>query len=181
MYTSFETIPIKLFFKIYNTGDITLLGDGKNHQEAWDKIVEEFHSFNSNSQHLKNLEILKKINLNKAKYTATVYAIDHLEVRRNEKLEELLRGYRYNLTDENFEIDLALIKSQNENLRIIINTLEEEFKALSGDKENKEVKPNHLEDLITFYCYRTGMSYDSNKITGSQFVSLQKLALKIKN
>lgn len=176
MYTSFETIPIKLFFKIQQTKKYHLLGDEKP-KEVWENIVEEFNNYNTSSETTRNFELLKKISLQKSRYKATVLAVEHLRQKRDIKLEELLRRYHYNLTEENFYKDLNIIESNNKGILVIVKELES---GLIFSKKGGKIKPSELEDLITAYCYKSGMSFDSNKITASQFYSLQKLALKIK-
>ncbi|MFC5046896.1 hypothetical protein ACFSTE_15770 [Aquimarina hainanensis] len=165
IYDSVDTVPAKIYFKILETNDLSLLTTGpaseSELQEAWSKIEKE-NSSNTKEED-KATDLIKKIEGLEAKYESIKLAIKYLHKENDDELIDLLKGYGYMFTG-NMTKDLNTITRESKALNIIIKRLQKKL-----PKQKIENKPTF--DMIVLSCAAiNGLGFvDTNTITLSQF------------
>lgn len=174
IYDSLDTIPLKLYLKISQTGDVSLLTDDKEQlarvQSVWEQLDEEFKALDPENKINKTLHLLIEIEEYTAQYDGLQFAISALQFDRDIDLENALREQGFKLREETFLQDLIQIKHESEALIMFI----EECEAQLPKHNNK--KATNVDEVILGYCSITGLQYtDTNKITVTQFYALKKM------
>jgi len=178
IYDSFDIIPIKLFFRIEQTGKINLLSTKKNNskslKEIWERIKEEHDEIDSKKIDYKTLNISKKIESLSVKNRVTNLAVFHLRNKKDDELINLLKDYRYNIDVDDLMTSLEVVEKENKALIGKINRLNERLPK----KEESESKTT-LDEVILSYASLTNSGFiDTNKITGTQYYALINLGNK---
>lgn len=175
-YDSLDIIPYKLFLKIVQTGNISMLTDDKgllNNIEAlktiWKKLEEDFEVLDPEKKINKMLKVLIEIEEYTSQYDGLQIAIKALRFDRDLDLENTIREQGFTLTEDNFYNDLDKIEQESEVLIMFI----EELEAQLPKYNNK--KASNIDEVILGYCMITGLQYtDTNVITVTQLYALKK-------
>lgn len=173
-YTSLDTIPLKLFYQIMSSGDVSLLTDDKNDlknvSKLWEQIKAEFEELDPTNQIQKTFRTLKEIEEYKTQYNGIQFAIEALKFDRDLDLENQLREFGFKLTEDNFINDLETIKNESQALLMFI----EELEALLPKHNGK--KATSMDEVILGYASYTNLQYtNTNSITVTQFYALKKV------
>ena len=173
-YTSLDTIPLKLFYTILNTGDVSMLTDNKDDlskvAEIWEQLKKTFEALDPNNSVQKTFRTLKEIEEYRAQYNGIQFAVEALKFDRDLDLENQLREFGFKLTEDNFIDDLEIIKNESQALLMFI----EELEVLLPSHNDK--KATSIDEVILGYCAVTGLQYtDTNAITVTQYYALKKV------
>lgn len=170
-YTEIDTIPAKLFYKIVETGDVTLLSDEEKSlsklQEIWEKIKAQDEKNNPNSKQNKITEINSEIESYLAKLKFIKHAVYYLENvdLEDEELKELLKneGYTYETKEE---LQRILIQSDS-----ILDKVDRLKLRLPKQDQNQKATPFDEMVLLCGVISEAGF-IDTNKITKTQLDGL---------
>lgn len=172
-YTSFDTIPFKVFLKITQTGDLTLLSDEKKTfnelKLIWDVINEEFKEIDPRNTVDKTLKLLIKIERYTVKYNALQMAVQALRFDRDLEIENLIREHGFKMKEATYYEDLDRVERESEALKMLI-----EEQSLKLPKVN-EKKASNVDEVIMGYCAAAELQYNTNEITGSQFYAVKSI------
>ncbi|CAL2077701.1 conserved protein of unknown function [Tenacibaculum sp. 190524A02b] len=179
-----DTIPAKIYFKIVETGNLSLLSPNEKKEDAllkaWKKINQEYQRITFKSTTDKLLELSKKIQSLSARFKFIRNCCYLLKIQRDDELEEDLRLYNYKLREECFMADLNRIETLSDTIEIKIEALNEKLQNLSKSND----KSNALfEEVFMGYLAVLGFGFkDANTITLLEFVGLEKqVTIKIKS
>ena len=170
-YSSFDTIPVKLFFEIEKTGNLQLLTDQEMSdaelKTIWKKIEAEHEKINPNNKgERKEFHIFKQMEAVNAQYQSITNAVKYLSYKDDEELTAILKNYGYQFTGDS-QKDLEKIANHSESLLIKIKRLQDQ---LPKPEEKKEVS---IDEVILGYSVIAGSGFlDTNKITGTQYYAL---------
>lgn len=177
IYTSVDTIPAKIFFKILETGDVTLLTDEKVEEnkliDIWNTIKNEDAELAKNPKDTKVINVSKQIEAILAKMEAVNLAVFHLKVVKDDELMQMLKDYGYRFTD-NLEKDLETIERETEGLIIKLKSYQRQLQKLVPDtEETKENVP--FDECVLGYSAISGLMFKPNTITQSEYRALIKI------
>jgi hypothetical protein len=112
MYSSIETLPMKIFLKISKTGDISLLGDGEkeDHIKAWENIIEEYKGLDPEESFNKILQKHKILEYTICSFRSTDLALFCLTKVKDEKLLKILASKGYRIRDDSYYEDIKTCK-----------------------------------------------------------------------
>jgi hypothetical protein len=176
IYDSYDIIPIKIFFKIEQTKDVTLLDTKKKKSKKilsviWDNIKEQRELSNNSKKDKKVLNLSKEIEVLFNKYEATRFAVFVLQKKRAFKLENdaelinLLKNYGYTLHLNNYDKHLTQIYNENEELIKKIEDLRNELPEVEEDQTTTT-----LEKIVLSYSVVLGLGFvDVNTMTCAQY------------
>lgn len=168
-----DTIPAKIYYKILQTGDVTLLTNKKKRhneedlKEVWLDIENDFFETDKNAKSV--LDIQKYVDHFKAKQKTIEITVRMLEVSgEDSEMLEILKEHGYSYNGKEWGLFLNKVKSQNKNLSIIIDNWESKL-----PKPKKETEHTPIEDIILSYAVITGAGFIStNDITKKDFDAL---------
>jgi|SRR5690606_16713950 len=177
IYDSLDTLPIKTFYKIQNTGNVELLNVGKENQELdleqlFDKLSLEFESL-AHSQEDKVFFIKREISHLESVKRVCSLGIEILKFEYNEKIKnkicELLHlNIRTNLTSHYYK-DLERCEKKISFINKKISQLE---KLLPTEKESKS--NDTIDDILASICSILGVSFDFNTIPCTTYLAYKK-------
>lgn len=173
-YDSLEILPYKLFLKISNSGDVSLLTDDKEQlltaAKLWEKLQEEFNLLDPDNKLKKLLRTLVEIEEYRNQYDGLQIAIKALRFDRDIDLENEIREQGFTLTEDSFDHDLDRVEQESQALLMFIEELEATLPNHNGEKAT------NIDKIILGYGSFTGMQYtDTNAITVTQFYALKEL------
>lgn len=170
-YNSAEIIPAKLFFRILEGGDYSLLTDEKNTKEdlkvIWDIIEDQYNSLNSNKDGNKILNLSSRIEALSCKFKAIKLIVYHLRNVFDQELIDRLKQYGYKFTGD-LQDDLDVVDRECEAIQVIIKTLESQMPKQKGKGEKMT-----FDETVLMYGAFTGLGYvDPNVLPLTQFDAL---------
>lgn len=180
MYT-IDTIPAKTFFRVQQTGDLTLLSTEKKTNkelyDAWEEIVKKDQEITGNKKSNRIINLTTKIERLNLELETLSAVITSLKNERNSDLETILKESDYKLTEKNFAQDLETAQRQIKSIKVRISRFENELKRLLPT-ENQQ-KQETFEDILVniFTVLEIGL-VDANTITLLYFRSLEKQAVR---
>lgn len=182
MIYNIDTIPAKTFFKIQQTGDLTLLSNEKKTDkelhDAWEEIVKKDQEITGDKKGNRIINLIVKVEKLHIHLETLEMAFVSLKKNRNSELENILKEYGYKLTEENFTQDLETAQREAKSIKVRISRFETELKRLLPTK-NQHQKQETFEDILVsiFAILEIGL-VDANTITLLYFRSLEKQAVK---
>tara|TARA_R110002096_G_scaffold36129_3_gene101305 strand:+ start:2818 stop:3387 length:570 start_codon:yes stop_codon:yes gene_type:complete len=168
-----ETIPAKIFFKIQETGDTSLLSDesGLDTAKIWAEI-EAHAGDDKNPINQKILELSKKIQRFSVRLEAITNAVFYLKNKPDEDLITMLLEYGYTLSIDNIEQDLERIARESQSLKIRIDKYTLDLDRIIPKQKGKATS---YEDLYIWYLSIVEFGYESsNKVLYLDFKGLEK-------
>ena len=183
MYTA-DTIPIKLYFQISESGKYELITD-ENHfdsetlQKRFEDIEHEFEELTQNNQKKRVFELIRKIESTIRKKEAIDIVLDTLFMdlsRKDSELIEALEAEGYSFSSGNYNIDLKRILSNNESELVRLKKYQNELELLVSQEEPEGLEKGNIDEVILSYGIITGAGFiDTNTITMTQYCALLKL------
>lgn len=173
IYNSVDNIPAKIYFKIIETKDFSLLSEDKLTEEqivkAWTNLEKEVEKVSQTPESLRDFKVSKKMELLVTKQEIVKFAVYGLRINKEDvELQDILKQYKY--TDLS---DLDKIDRENKNESIRISRLKSQ---LSKKEKGEEKEKDSLDDVIMGYAIITESGFiESNKLILGQFFSLIKL------
>ena len=175
IYNSLDIIPAKLFLKIEETGDYSLLSTEETKEDLktlWELLVAENDRIHPNKESNKSLDIYKQIEKHWTKYKSVSAAVYFLNRKKDQELTELIQSYGYRLRSREFKKDLRVIEREVESLKIRI-------KRLEGQLPKKNKKETSFDEVIMSYGAITNSGFiDTNTITLMQYYALVSIGNK---
>jgi len=182
IYKTLDTIPYKLFIKISQEHDYSLLCyDNEVLTESelidlWDSIHAEYLSLNPSSDDKRILKIHAEIYHFQAKYNYVIIACRILSWDYDKETIDQLIEYGYSITHETFLSDLERIQKEAEGLLVKADAMADDL-----PKQDENEAKYSVDDMLASYSVFLGMDLDFNTITASKVLSLGKqIDLKIK-
>lgn len=182
IYKNLDTIPYKLFIKITETGDLTLLSDSDVDEETdiellakiWEEIYDEHLSKNETTESKKIFKLSKNIDGLLALNKVVMIACESLRFEFNEELLEMILGFGYQLSvvdTESYYSDIERI--EREANAYIIKA--ENYKNMLPDKAEGENSEFSVDDVMALYCTILGFNIgDFNFVSYNAFRSYEK-------
>lgn len=176
IFDSIENLPMRLFLKILESGDLKHLGDIKEPQLVWDEILEEYKEIDPDNQFKDVLNTQKEIAFLNCKYNAINISIQCLSVKKNDELLEVLKLYGYVIRDSHVKEDLITAKGYTNAILIKIKKLQTEL-----DKEGEEDKFSFDRAIIKLNTIFGFKIAEANTVTVSEYYSLKEEAKNLIN
>lgn len=178
IYNTLDYLPIKIFIKIQETGNISLLTtadeDVSNEelQILFDKLSDEFQQLNAEDNSSRNFMILKEISHLEAKLKTAMCGIEILRFEANNSvmlaLSELLNvTIRTNRTDYYYK-DLERAESKAKLINKSIEKLRDQL------PKKDESKSDSIDDTLAAISMITGVSFDFNALSCTAYAALIK-------
>lgn len=178
IYNSLDIIPYKLFIKILETDDVTMLSDSETNIEVlkgiWDKLLEEHQNKNQTPESKRIFKLSKKVNEFIATHKVVVMACTSLRFEFNDDLYDIIIEKGFQLSTENTETYYSdLDRIERESNAYIIKA-EYYQKMLPEPKESEETDYN-IDDVIASHSAILGFDFgDYNTITYNKFFATAK-------
>lgn len=172
MYDSIDVIPAKIYFKILETGDISLLS--KEEEDAgvlaliWELIEAQHEELTQGKEEKKVLDLSKSIESLASRYESIRIAVYYLRREHDQELFDLLVGKGFNL-DGDIQEALDRVDRESEGIIAKIERL-----SLKIPKINKESSAKtNFDKVVLSYGAITGLGFvDTNNITITQYYAL---------
>jgi len=181
MIYSLETIPMVLFSKIIENGDLTLLSDenlpDKELQEVWDKIKEDYKEHDGGLITKKVDSLKHKLDKDVRIYKLVLLSLEALKYGKDKDILKVLKSNGYTIGDD-FKAGLALVNKQVLNLEATIERTKNEILNLLKGNDKK----TSIYESIISISVGLKIPIETNKITAIEFIYYKKaLANKIKS
>ena len=180
IYNSLDTIPYKLFIKIAETGDFTLLSDVESDvivlSELWNKLYDEHLNKNQTSESKKIFKLSKSIDELIAMNKVVLISCGCLRFDFNQEIYDIIVGYGYKLSVTDSETYYSDIDRIEREANAYIIKAEYYQKMLPDPKENENTEYD-IDDIMAGYSIITGLDFDYNLISYNKFHAFQKQAI----
>lgn len=179
IYDSLDTIPYKLFIKINETEEISLLSDEQEKDinalsEIWNRLYDEHLSKNQTSESKKILKLSRSIDEMITMNRIIVISCHSLRFDFNDELYKLITNYGYKLSTENTEAyysDLEIIEQEANNYLIKA----ERYKSMMPDEKEDNDEKYTIDDVMSSYCSILGYNIGKfNDVTYNEFYAYKK-------
>lgn len=168
MFT-YDTIPFKLYFKVIESGNLSLLGEYPDNELS--KLLDDINEQRGKQEKegkSKEVDIYCQMEALSNKYRAIQYSVYYLRQMQDDDLISMLKGMGYKF-GEDFQESLNTIENISEGIIVKIEAIK---KRLPKKKET-EAKEIPLDEVILSYCALLEMGFvDTNKVTLSQYDSI---------
>ena len=179
IYKTLETTPYKVILKIVNdpASNLHLLTDEENPDteklgEIWVSIFQEIIELNNSNASDEILKIEREISALKCKHDFIQLSILALEFDYEEEIANILRGYGYTITNENYYPDLEKVRRES---KAILTTVKKYENKLPKQEEGEEFKKINIDEVLAFYCtVLGGLDFDYNTVSYTKVMALQK-------
>lgn len=178
-YDNLDTIPYKLFVKISENGDVSLLSDTETDinalTEIWERLSDEHLKKNQTTESKKVFKLSKEIDglltLNKV----VLMACECLRFEFNQEIYELLTGKGYRLELSNSITYHEQLKQIEREANDYIVKAENYKNMLPEAEEKKESSSYNVDDVMAMYSSILGFSIgDFNYVTYNAFYGYEK-------
>jgi hypothetical protein len=180
IYNSLDTIPYKLFLKIADTGDLTLLSDVETEvvilTEIWERLYEEHLNKNQTSESKKVFKLSKNIDELIALNKVVLISCGCLRFDFNQELYDIIIGYGYQLSFSDTKTYYEDIDRIEREANAYIIKAEYYQKMFPEPKENESAEYD-IDDIMASYSIITGLDFDYNLISYTKFHAFQKQAI----
>lgn len=172
---SIDTLPIKLFYKIIETTDLTLLPRNNYSEEKlieiWGKIYDEFQSRDNNELSKRIFRISVDIEYLHTKYNLIIMCIDSLKFDYQKELIDILKEHGYRINEKDYVKSLA---NAERNAKGIFSKIEL-LKGQLPKQEKTKKKESSIDDVLAGYSTILGFNIgDFNKITCAEYLGWKK-------
>ncbi len=173
-YKTLDTIPYKLFLKIAETDNVSLLSDSEVDidvlSKIWESLYEEHLENNKSPEAERIFSISKEIEILKLKYNVVILSCAALHFDYDHEVYKILIGLGFevnNQISEEYYRDIEQIERQAGAYLIKINRLKEQLPV--ANEENKY----NIDDVMASYSSILGFDFDYNKVSYSKYYALQ--------
>lgn len=178
-YKTLETTPYKVILKIVNdpVSNLHLLTDEEEPDfeklgGIWINIFEELIELDSNNTSEEILHIEREISALKCKHDFIQLSLLALEFDYDEELANILRGYGYTITTENYYPDLEKVRRES---KAILTTVKKYENKLPKQEEGSDFNKVNIDEVLAFYCtVLGGLDFDYNTVSYTKVMALQK-------
>lgn len=182
-YTKCEHLPLRVFFEVVNTGDLSHLYVGKkqktdNIEDVWDDLQDEFGRLSTESSYSNYLDKANKVNQLKNTYMHIKFMLGHMELRFEYDWYVLLMQMGYYIevqkTREEYLQSLQVVGSQCEGLVT-------EIAIIMGEMNNnsEDGKELNFEDVYAWLLMNSNGAAIERDIPVSQYISMKRAILKM--
>jgi hypothetical protein len=178
-YKTLETTPYKVMLKIINdpVSNLHLLTndeapDFEKLGGIWVSIFEELIDLDNSNASDEILQIEREISALKCKHDFIQLSILALEFDYDQELADMLRGYGYTITNENYYPDLDRVRRES---KAILTTVKKYQNKLPKQEESGDFTKVNIDEVLAFYCtVLGGLDFDYNTVTYTKVMALQK-------
>jgi len=177
-YKTLDTIPYKLFVKVSETGDVSLLSETEKDitilAGIWEQLYEEHLSKNQTTESKKVFKISKEIDRLLTLNKVVLMACECLRFGFDEELYNMITGLGYQLSfsgNESYYEDIKLI--EREANAYIVQA--ENYKSMLPESKGNENQDYNVDDVMASYSAILGFNIgDFNRVTYNAFYGYQK-------
>jgi len=178
IYKNLDTIPYKLFVKIADTGDVSLLSENEKNieelQEIWEQIYDEHLSKNQTTESKKTFKLYKEIDSLLILNKVILMACECLRFEFNQELFDMITDFGYQLSITDTELYYGDIKRIEREAEAYVVKAENYKNMLPEKKENNSSDFN-VDDIMALYCTILGFNIgDFNAVTYNAFYGYEK-------
>lgn len=178
-YKTLETTPYKVMLKIINdpVSNLHLLTDDEAPDfeklgGIWVSIFEELIDLDNSNASDEILQIEREISALKCKHDFIQLSILALEFDYDQELADILRGYGYTITTENYYPDLERVRRES---KAILTTVKKYENKLPKQELSVDFTKVNIDEVLAFYCtVLGGLDFDYNTVTYTKVMALQK-------
>jgi hypothetical protein len=178
-YKTLETTPYKVMLKIINdpVSNLHLLTDDEAPDfeklgGIWVSIFEELIDLDNSNASDEILQIEREISALKCKHDFIQLSILALEFDYDQELADILRGYGYTITTENYYPDLERVRRES---KAILTTVKKYENKLPKQELSGDFSKVNIDEVLAFYCtVLGGLDFDYNTVTYTKVMALQK-------
>jgi hypothetical protein len=174
-YDSLDILPIKLYYKIAETGNLSLLSslltDENELQKLWFELDCGFKDLDKTEEATKTFRLSKSISALEIKHQFVLMACETLRFEWNEEIINILRSHEYTLRDtdtETFFSDLERIEKETNSIVVKVNMLRRQLPKTDNNKNKSS-----LDEVMASYASILGFDFDFNTISCTKFFALQ--------
>lgn len=182
-YNSFEILPVTIYYKILQSGDLSLLNPEENTTPddllgVWDTIHQEFQEKDNNQMNKRIFRITIDIETLASKYNIIQMCIDALRFDRNEDILNILKQHRYFISDKFYNRDLDRAERNAMGILHKISILKDQLPKDTGEKNDSSIH-----EVLGGFCACLGFNIgEFNKITCPEYIAFKKqVDIKLKS
>ena len=178
IYNTLDYLPIKIFIKIQETGNLSLLAtvdenvSNEELQILFDKLSDEFQQLNAEDNSSRNFMILKEISHLEAKLKTAMCGIEILRFEANNSvmlvLCELLNVTIRTSRTDYYMKDLERAESKAKLINKSIEKLRDQL------PKKDDTKSDSIDDTLAAIAMITGVSFDFNALSCTAYAALIK-------
>lgn len=189
MYKSLETIPFKIFFKIYETEMYHLLNKSESDVEdfteeeievfkfQWKKIKKEYLETEPSDDESRILDLNKEIDHLISKYKLIQACLSCLKFDWNDDLINIIKDCDYTITDENYYEDIEKVELQSKSILDNVEIFKKQL-PIAKPISNKI----SIDDMLASICAVLGIDFDFNTASYTKVKGyLKQVESKIKS
>ena len=177
-YKTLDTIPYKLFVKISETGDVSLLSETEKDMEVlsgiWEQLYEEHLSKNQTTEFKRAFKLSKEIDALLALNKVVVMACECLKFNFDQELYDIITKLGYQLSflgNASYYEDMERIEREANAYMIKA----ENYKSMLPEKKENENQDYNVDDVMASYSAILGFNIgDFNRVTYNAFYGYQK-------
>lgn len=176
---NYDTIKLREYIKIVNTGDLTLLGTGASSaeiNEAWEKIVQESGKHTGDQHFDSYFELIQMYGSLLSDYTTIKATLSQLAIQPTKENVDYLktRGYVVQTGSiAEFETSLVDCITKSSNL---VNKINAAYNELVRDDEKGKDEPSaNLGQLIAGMNFALGSNYIGTEVLLSEYNEYKKI------
>lgn len=180
-YTGVDYLPIKKLYRIFETGDLTLLVkdqsqiDKANRAELdkiWEQIKEDYKGLDPSSKLDRILEVSQQLDYLKAKHQMVDLAVYILRMGEpDQEMIDILNEWNYKVDTENLQQSLDAIEMNAKGLQTKIGVKEGQLKKMT---ESGEDTKTNLNDVLAMISSQLSISLKFNEVTVVEFFAYKK-------
>lgn len=180
-YDTLDILPLKLYYKICETSNLSLLSnqiEGKDLENLWKELDSSFKDLDKSEESRSAFRLNKTIAELENKLKLILMSVEALKFDDDQRILDLLKSFNNNVrTDntENYYSDLERIERETNGIVVNISRLKKQLPKPSSDKVN-------IDEVLASYSAILGIDFDYNSISCSKFFALKKqVFIKIDN
>ena len=170
-----DNIPAKIYFKIIETGNLSLLSNeslpNNQLQTIWNKIESDYNAVFPNKEINRVIDVSKNIESLEAKYRSIKHAVYCLKLSKDDELIELLNKHGFALSN-NYMENLTRVEKESDTILLQISKLKQDLPEPFDEESNEKTS---FEYVVLSYCVLTGLSYKPSSILLLEYNPLIKL------
>ena len=165
VYNTLDILPVKTFYKVIETGDLSLLGAPENESiSLWQKLREDFNKINPDKSEKTLIEI-EKVN---TVYQLVNFALFSLEYTSSPEAIGILADHGHKISKDSYFEDIKCAKKENEDRRVLLADLEKKLPKKTDENTN-------IDRVIASYSSVIGYDLgDYNTVSVTKFFAIQE-------